>query len=49
MSVVKRQLSRLAAGQRARFSLSPLVSLVRDQIKTGKLTKRYKAWRGKAA
>ncbi|MFN3913274.1 NADH:flavin oxidoreductase/NADH oxidase family protein [Hyphomonas sp.] len=49
MAVVKRQLSRLAGGQRASFSLSPLVSILRDQMKTGKLTKRYKAWRGQTA
>lgn len=49
MAVVKRQLSRLAGGQRASFRLSPLVSILRDQMKTGKLTKRYKAWRGQTA
>jgi hypothetical protein len=28
---------------------SRFVSIIRDQLKTGKLTKRYQAWRSKAA
>jgi hypothetical protein len=47
--VVKRQLSRLAEGKKAKTNQSPLVSLIRDQMNTRGLTKRYKAWRAKAA
>lgn len=46
MALVKRQLNLLAAGKSPKPGLSPLVSLVTDQIKAKKLTKRYRAWRG---
>jgi 2,4-dienoyl-CoA reductase-like NADH-dependent reductase (Old Yellow Enzyme family) len=48
MAVIKRQLSFLAAGKRPKMGVSPFLSIIRDQMKTGKLTKRYKAWRAGA-
>lgn len=48
MALVKRQLNRLAAGKSPKPGLSPVVSLVNDQMKSKKLTKRYRAWRGNA-
>jgi 2,4-dienoyl-CoA reductase-like NADH-dependent reductase (Old Yellow Enzyme family) len=45
MALVKRQLNRLASGKRPKAGLSPAVSLVADQMKAKKLTKRYRAWR----
>ncbi len=45
MAVIKRQLALLASGKRPKRSVSPLLSIIRDQMKTAKLTKRYKAWR----
>ena len=45
MALVKRQLTRLAKGKRPKAGLSPVVSLVRDQMKARALTKRYRAWR----
>lgn len=49
MAVIKRQLARMANGRKARRGQSPVISILRDQMKTGALTKRYKAWRGKPA
>lgn len=49
MALVKRQLSRLAQGKGAKYGLSPVVSLVGDQMKASKMTKRYKAWRARGA
>lgn len=45
MALVKRQLNRLASGKLPKAGLSPVVSLVGDQMKAKKLTKRYRAWR----
>ncbi|MGA1344160.1 MAG: 2,4-dienoyl-CoA reductase, partial [Hyphomonas sp.] len=45
MAVIKRQLALLASGKRPKRSVSPFLSIIRDQMKTAKLTKRYKAWR----
>lgn len=45
MALTKRQLTRLAQGQRPKAGLSPVLSLVGDQMKARKLTKRYRAWR----
>jgi 2,4-dienoyl-CoA reductase-like NADH-dependent reductase (Old Yellow Enzyme family) len=47
MAVVKRQLTRLSEGKRPKRGQSPLISLIRDQMKTQALTKRYRAWRQK--
>ena len=49
MALVKRQLNLLAAGKSPKPGLSPIVSLLTDQMKAKKLTKRYRAWRGSAA
>ena len=49
MALVKRQLNRLAAGKAPKARLSPLVSLVADQMKAKKLTKRYRSWRAGGA
>ncbi|MBI1398843.1 NADH:flavin oxidoreductase/NADH oxidase family protein [Hyphomonas sp.] len=48
MALVKRQLNRLASGKRPKAGLSPAISLVTDQMKAKKLTKRYRAWRAGA-
>lgn len=45
MALTKRQLNRAAAGKGAEWGASPLLTVIRDQMKTQKLTKRYKAWR----
>lgn len=42
MAIVKRNLRRIAAGKRAKTNLSPLWSLIGDQLKSAKLTKRYR-------
>jgi 2,4-dienoyl-CoA reductase-like NADH-dependent reductase (Old Yellow Enzyme family) len=49
MALVKRQLNLLAAGKSPKPGLSPLISLLTDQMKSKKLTKRYRAWRGTKA
>jgi 2,4-dienoyl-CoA reductase-like NADH-dependent reductase (Old Yellow Enzyme family) len=41
MAVVKRNLRRIGAGKKANAKLSPLFTLILDQIRTAKLTKRY--------
>ena len=45
MALTKRQLNRLAAGKRPKAGLSPVLSLIGDQMNGKKLTKRYRAWR----
>jgi hypothetical protein len=49
MALTKRQLNRAAEGKGAVWGVSPLLTVIRDQMKTQKLTKRYKAWRAKGA
>lgn len=49
MALTKRQLNRAAKGKGAVWGVSPLLTMIRDQMKTQKLTKRYKAWRAKGA
>jgi len=41
MAVVKRNLRRVGAGKKASAKLSPLFTLILDQIRTARLTKRY--------
>lgn len=45
MALTKRQLDRMSDGKAPVFRVSPLLTLIRDQMKTKKLTKRYRAWR----
>jgi 2,4-dienoyl-CoA reductase-like NADH-dependent reductase (Old Yellow Enzyme family) len=42
MALVKRQLRKLGKGKRPSRSSSPLISLIIDQIRAAKLTKRYR-------
>jgi 2,4-dienoyl-CoA reductase-like NADH-dependent reductase (Old Yellow Enzyme family) len=42
MAYVKRQLRRVGANKAVKQSASPLFTLIQDQIRTAKLTKRYK-------
>jgi 2,4-dienoyl-CoA reductase-like NADH-dependent reductase (Old Yellow Enzyme family) len=42
MAIVKRNLRRLAAGKAGKADLSPLWSLIIDQLRSAKLTKRYR-------
>ena len=52
MALVKRRLRLLGAGQTPGGSLSPLWTLLVDQLRTRRLTQRYRAWlqaRGAAA
>lgn len=42
MAVIKRQLRRIGAGGQPKIHSSPLWSLITDQIKAAKLTKRYR-------
>jgi 2,4-dienoyl-CoA reductase-like NADH-dependent reductase (Old Yellow Enzyme family) len=42
MALVKQQLRRIAAGKSANYSASPLWALITDQVRSAKLTKRYK-------
>jgi 2,4-dienoyl-CoA reductase-like NADH-dependent reductase (Old Yellow Enzyme family) len=42
MAMIKRQLRRIGAGKQTKPSLSPLWSLVIDQMRSAKLTKRYR-------
>ncbi|MBR0751519.1 NADH:flavin oxidoreductase/NADH oxidase family protein [Bradyrhizobium jicamae] len=44
MAVVKLQLRRLGAGRPPKPGASPLLALVRQQIITKRLTRRYRAW-----
>lgn len=45
MAVTKSQLTRMANGKTINAKLSPFWALVRSQIKTKMLTKRYRRWR----
>jgi len=42
MALVKQQLRRIAAGKSPNLSASPLWALITDQVRSAKLTKRYK-------
>ncbi|BDX04720.1 NADH:flavin oxidoreductase/NADH oxidase family protein [Planctobacterium marinum] len=42
MAMVKRQLRRIGAGKTSKQNISPLVSLIADQLRAAKLTKRYR-------
>jgi 2,4-dienoyl-CoA reductase-like NADH-dependent reductase (Old Yellow Enzyme family) len=44
MAMTKQQLYRLGDGLPIKRKQSPLLALIGQQVKTGKLTKRYKAW-----
>jgi hypothetical protein len=46
MALVKRRLRAIAAGRRPRSCYSPVYSLLIDQIRTRKLTSRYRQWNG---
>ena len=43
MAVAKRQLQRMGKGKKPKASVSPIVSLISDQIRLKKLTKAYRA------
>ncbi len=47
MALVKRRLRALAAGQGAPRVYSPLFTLIADQMRTKKLTARYRLWAGR--
>lgn len=49
MALTKRQLTRAADGKGAIWRASPLLTVIRDQLKTRKLVKRYRAWRARSA
>jgi len=42
MAVVKRQIRRVGEGKSPQGKLSPIISLILDQVRTAKLTKRYR-------
>jgi hypothetical protein len=44
MALVKRRLRSLGRGATAPARHSPLVTLIIDQLRTGRLTKRYRRW-----
>lgn len=44
----RRQLVRMSKGKRPKAEPSPLLSLILDRVRTGKLVKRYRAWRSGA-
>ncbi|MBC7917453.1 MAG: 2,4-dienoyl-CoA reductase, partial [Rhodoferax sp.] len=46
MAMVKRQLQRMGAGKMPKLRMHALWSLVRDQIRTKVLTRRYRYWLG---
>ena len=46
MAMVKRQLQRMGAGKMPQLRMNALWSLVRDQIRTKVLTRRYRYWLG---
>jgi 2,4-dienoyl-CoA reductase-like NADH-dependent reductase (Old Yellow Enzyme family) len=46
MALVKRQLRALAAGRRGAARYSPLLTLVLDQLRVKRQTRRYRDWRG---
>ncbi len=47
MALVKRRLRALAAGQGAPRAYSPLFTLIADQMRSRKLTARYRQWAGR--
>ena len=47
MALVKRRLRAMAAGEAAPRSYSPLFTLIGDQMRTKKLTARYRQWAGR--
>ncbi|NPT46645.1 2,4-dienoyl-CoA reductase [Paraburkholderia sp. 1N] len=49
MALVKRRLRAITAGGHPRRCYSPVYSLVIDQIRTRKLTRRYRQWNGSTA
>jgi hypothetical protein len=44
MAMVKRQLQRLGDGKPPKLAMHPLITLVRDQLRTKLLTRRYRRW-----
>lgn len=44
LAMIQRQLQRLGDGLPPKINASPIYSLIRDQIRSRKLTKRYVAW-----
>lgn len=42
MAMIKRQLRRIGSGKKTKLSISPVWSLVIDQLRSAKLTKRYR-------
>ena len=42
MAMVKRQIRRVGEGKSPQGKLSPIISLILDQVRTAKLTKRYR-------
>ena len=42
MALVKQQLRRVAAGKSAKTSASPIWAIITDQLRSAKLTKRYR-------
>ena len=49
IATVRRQLHRMGAGRAPSNRVSPLISLVMDQLGARRLTRRYRAWRQAAA
>lgn len=47
MALVKRRLRAVAAGQAALRAYSPLFTLIADQLRTRRLTTRYRQWAGR--
>lgn len=45
MALVRRQLQRMAAGKVPQLQASPLWTLVADQLRVRRLTRRYRVWR----
>jgi 2,4-dienoyl-CoA reductase-like NADH-dependent reductase (Old Yellow Enzyme family) len=45
MAVVRRQLQRMAAGKAPQRQASPLLTLIADQLRAMRLTRRYRGWR----
>jgi hypothetical protein len=43
MAITKRQLQRIGKGKLPKLNSSPLLSLISDQVRLKKLTKRYRA------
>jgi len=44
MAIVQRQLHRLGDGQRPLANASAIYSIIRDQIRTKMLARRYRSW-----